>query len=131
MLLNNINHWTENEQENDQAEGGPDIEVAEYFHALVDAGKNRVGKQGYPAYNHGGRPYDQAHRCGVHIESGEEREYTGQMLCEDCYMDALSPVKTCDPWAVYTAKLMSGKEGRLNNKIARRFSGCIKKNEWY
>ena len=25
-------------------------------------------------------------------------------LCDDCYMDALSPTKTCDPWAVYTAK---------------------------
>ena len=26
------------------------------------------------------------------------------MLCEDCYMDALSPAKTCDPWAVHSAK---------------------------
>ena len=26
------------------------------------------------------------------------------MLCEDCYMDALSPVRTCDPWAVHSAK---------------------------
>ena len=26
------------------------------------------------------------------------------MLCEDCYMDMLSPVRTCDPWAVHSAK---------------------------
>jgi hypothetical protein len=31
------------------------------------------------------------------------------MLCEDCYMDALSPAKTCDPWAVHSAKTF-GKE---------------------
>ena len=43
-------------------------------------------------------------RCNAVIESGEEREYSGQTLCEDCYMDALSPVRTCDPWAVHSAK---------------------------
>ena len=43
-------------------------------------------------------------RCGDEIESGEEREHFGRTLCEDCYMDALSPVKSCDPWAVYAAK---------------------------
>jgi len=43
-------------------------------------------------------------KCEDIIESGEERDYHGQTLCEDCYMDALSPARTCDPWAVYTAK---------------------------
>ena len=43
-------------------------------------------------------------RCGAPIDAGEEREYSGQVLCEDCYMDALSPMKSCDPWAVYSAK---------------------------
>jgi hypothetical protein len=43
-------------------------------------------------------------RCKDSIESGEEREYAGRVLCEDCYMDALSPAKTCDPWAVHSAK---------------------------
>ncbi|RJR32989.1 MAG: hypothetical protein C4576_28800 [Desulfobacteraceae bacterium] len=38
------------------------------------------------------------------IEKGEEREHTGLTLCEDCYMDVLSPARTCDPWAVHTAK---------------------------
>nr|WP_319775863.1 helix-turn-helix domain-containing protein [uncultured Sphaerochaeta sp.] len=43
-------------------------------------------------------------KCGDTIEAGDEREYCGQTLCEDCYMDVLSPAKTCDPWAVFTAK---------------------------
>ena len=41
------------------------------------------------------------------MATGEEREWHGQILCEDCYMDALSPAKTCDPWAVYSAKSFS------------------------
>ena len=45
-------------------------------------------------------------KCESPIDRGDEREYAGQMLCEDCYMEALSPVKTCDPWAVYSAKSM-------------------------
>ncbi|MFO8088300.1 MAG: hypothetical protein R6U13_00540 [Desulfatiglandaceae bacterium] len=43
-------------------------------------------------------------RCGAAIKPGDERRYAGSMLCEECYMDALSPVKACDPWAVYSAK---------------------------
>ncbi len=42
-------------------------------------------------------------RCGTVIPRGEEREYSSKMLCEDCYMDALSPSVGCDPWANYIA----------------------------
>jgi len=49
-------------------------------------------------------------RCKENIEAGEERELHGQALCEDCYIDVLSPAKACDPWAVYSAKSFS-KEG--------------------
>jgi len=42
-------------------------------------------------------------RCQAVIEPGEDREHGGQVLCEDCYMDILSPAKACDPWAVYSA----------------------------
>lgn len=38
-------------------------------------------------------------------------ERYGQTLCEDCYIDALSPVKACDPWAVHSAKSFSKNEG--------------------
>jgi hypothetical protein len=43
-------------------------------------------------------------RCHANIEPGEEKHHLGQTLCEDCYMEALSPLKTCDPWAVHSAK---------------------------
>ncbi len=50
-------------------------------------------------------------RCEEDIEAGEERELHGQTLCEDCYIEALSPAKACDPWAVYSAKSFSKENG--------------------
>ncbi len=49
--------------------------------------------------------------CSSEIESGEERDHQGRTLCEDCYIDALSPLKTCDPWAVYSAKSLEKQSG--------------------
>jgi len=51
-------------------------------------------------------------RCKDSIEDGEEREFHGQTLCEDCYMDALSPTRTCDPWAVHSAKSFMKEDGK-------------------
>lgn len=45
-------------------------------------------------------------RCNTAIEDGQQMTYVRQTLCEDCYMDALSPVRACDPWAVHSAKSM-------------------------
>jgi hypothetical protein len=42
--------------------------------------------------------------CETEIPVDEQQEYLGRTLCEDCYIDALSPLKTCDPWAVHCAK---------------------------
>lgn len=50
-------------------------------------------------------------RCEKNIAEGEERELHGQTLCEDCYIDSLSPAKACDPWAVYSAKSFSKEDG--------------------
>jgi hypothetical protein len=50
-------------------------------------------------------------KCGTDLEPDEAREYAGRRLCEDCYMDALSPTKTCDPWAVHTAKSLKDLPG--------------------
>ena len=44
------------------------------------------------------------HQCQTEIDPGEEKEHRSLLLCEDCYMEALSPPKACDPWAVYSAK---------------------------
>lgn len=43
-------------------------------------------------------------KCQDEIPSGEQRDHYGQAVCEDCYMDLLSPAKACDPWAVRSAK---------------------------
>lgn len=51
----------------------------------------------------------QKENCQTEIEEGEGREFHGKLLCDDCYMDALSPARTCDPWAVRSAGLAKEK----------------------
>ncbi len=55
-------------------------------------------------------------RCGRAVEPEEVREYAGQKLCEDCYMDALSPARTCDPWATYTASRLGDQQLNPNQE---------------
>jgi hypothetical protein len=50
-------------------------------------------------------------RCQSAIEPGEDKDHCGQVLCEDCFMDALSPARACDPWAVYSAKSLEQHRG--------------------
>jgi hypothetical protein len=50
-------------------------------------------------------------KCGGACDPTEAQEYLGQMLCEDCYLDAMSPTKVCDPWAVHTAKSLKDLPG--------------------
>lgn len=52
-------------------------------------------------------------QCGSEMEADEEREHKGRKLCEDCYMEALSPVRTCDPWAVHSAKSLGRYAGKM------------------
>ena len=63
-------------------------------------------------------------RCKARIEKGEERTLHGQTLCEDCYMDALSPPRACDSWAVYTAKSLQ-KDGA--DQVVTEIQGKILK----
>ncbi len=46
----------------------------------------------------------QCDECRATVDPDDLREHLGRNLCEDCYMVALSPMKTCDPWAVHSAK---------------------------
>lgn len=50
-------------------------------------------------------------KCKDAIKPGEEFELHRQVLCEDCYMDALSPARACDPWAVHSAKSFTEHQG--------------------
>ena len=58
----------------------------------------------------------QCDKCEQKIAANEETFFRGQTLCEDCYIDALSPSKPCDPWAVYTARSLSGKDTILTTR---------------
>ena len=58
-------------------------------------------------------------KCGTLIKENEQMEYHGQVLCEDCYMDVLSPARTCDPWAVYTAKSLVNKDSAISETQGR------------
>ena len=49
-------------------------------------------------------------KCQCDVPDDELHDYAGSMLCDDCYMDALSPAKTCDPWATYTASRLTNQE---------------------
>ncbi len=53
-------------------------------------------------------------RCRENIPEGEQFEHMGQVLCEDCYIEAIEPPRTCDVTAVYSAKVarrMAGQTG--------------------
>ncbi len=43
-------------------------------------------------------------RCRKEFAESELVELDNRRLCEDCYMDVVSPLKACDPWAVHSAK---------------------------
>ena len=52
-------------------------------------------------------------KCGASLAGEEPQEHFGQILCEDCYLEVLSPIRTCDPWAVHTAKSLKDLPGGL------------------
>ena len=56
-------------------------------------------------------------KCVVIIVAGDERNHQGQTLCEDCYIDSLSTIKACDPWATRSAQncdKFAGNSAQLN-----------------
>ena len=52
-------------------------------------------------------------KCGASLAGEEPQEHLGQIFCEDCYLEVLSPIRTCDPWAVHTAKSLKDLPGGL------------------
>jgi hypothetical protein len=67
-------------------------------------------------------------KCQERIDPGEEREIHGRILCEDCYMDALSPARTCDPWAVHSAKSFQKEAGAQLNPQQIRILEYLKES---
>ena len=52
-------------------------------------------------------------RCGAGLEGEEPRRYFDQVLCEDCYVESLSPAPHADPWAVHCARTLKDLRGGL------------------
>ncbi len=46
----------------------------------------------------------ECHQCQQTILENEQHEHAGNIVCEDCYIEVLSPTRFCDPWADYSAK---------------------------
>jgi len=46
-------------------------------------------------------------KCATEITADESMEVHGQIVCEDCCIDLMAKPKTCDPWAVHSAKNLS------------------------
>jgi ribosome-binding protein aMBF1 (putative translation factor) len=69
----------------------------------------------------------ECNRCGTEIEAGESREYAGQQLCEDCYMEALNPPQACDPWAVHLAKSEKLRTGVQLTPLQQELYDLVKK----
>jgi len=67
-------------------------------------------------------------RCKANVTEEEIHEYRGQKLCDDCYMDVLSPAKACDPWAVHAAKSFVGREGQapMLNSVQTRIMDVVR-----
>jgi hypothetical protein len=61
-------------------------------------------------------------KCGRGIEKQQCYEHQGNVFCEDCYMDILSPPKACDPWAVRSAQTFLEGKDRLSMLIPLQFN---------
>ncbi len=51
-------------------------------------------------------------KCGGKISGDEVYKHAGQNYCEDCYIETMSVLKTCDPMAVRSARLTRERFGQ-------------------
>jgi hypothetical protein len=68
-------------------------------------------------------------KCDKNIEKQQCYEHHGNLFCEDCYMDILSPPKACDPWAVHSAQTFLKGKDRLSTltPLQRRIVDTLRK----
>ncbi|MBM9604798.1 hypothetical protein [Desulfopila inferna] len=60
-------------------------------------------------------------KCTTPISPDDSYQHSGKNLCEDCYMDAVATPRTCDPWAVYSARNTMSQEPNLTDGQQRIF----------
>lgn len=52
-------------------------------------------------------------KCRRMVDPAESYQHSGRTVCEDCYLELVTIPKTCDPWAVHSAKNTPGHEKTL------------------
>ncbi len=60
------------------------------------------------------------------MEAAECRELGGKKLCENCFLDASDPPKSCDPWAVHLAKSDKGRSGVQLTPVQKKLYELVK-----
>lgn len=72
----------------------------------------------------------QCDRCNQSVKKKDLHKHNGQFLCEECYMDALSPVRNCNPWASRSAKNFVRETGSIAaiNETQARILSLLKRN---
>ena len=72
----------------------------------------------------------QCDRCNQPAKKKDLHKHNGSLLCEECYMDALSPARNCDPWASRSAKNFVRETGSIAtiNETQARILGLLKRN---
>ncbi|MBI9090458.1 MAG: hypothetical protein JEZ12_14680 [Desulfobacterium sp.] len=73
----------------------------------------------------------QCDRCNQSVKKENLHKHNGNLLCEECYMDALSPARTCDPWASQSAKNFVRETGSIAtiNETQARILGLLKRHK--
>jgi hypothetical protein len=73
----------------------------------------------------------QCARCKQSFKKEDLHKHNGSLLCEECYMDALSPARSCDPWARNSAKNFVRETGSIAaiNETQARILGLLKRNK--
>ena len=72
-------------------------------------------------------------QCKQTVPEGESYNYYGKILCEDCYIQAIEPPRTCDVAAVHAAKThrelfgQTGTEGLTEQQ--KNIYDYVKKND--
>lgn len=69
--------------------------------------------------------------CGIELDPEDVYQRSGMDLCEDCYIDAASALKACDPWAAHIAKsrLVSGDGGPVLSDAQQSILTSLKEEE--
>ncbi len=67
-------------------------------------------------------------KCEVEIKADDAMEIHGQVVCEDCYIDMMAKPKTCDPWAVYSAKNLESLSGSNITESQQAIIDYLEKN---